>query len=235
MDQVRLAENASDDNQIRKRDNLIASLRQEISILNDAIKARTQTSSSKLQITNANLALSETISQISNTMRLQDAKIRLLQNEIKEKDARIQQSPFLQLPAEIRTMIYHCALVPTRPIDLWPILTNAALFFVPVTLADIAHDLAVGEQLREVNVNLLRVSRQIYREAHDILYACNRFRFSDRGGDMIMSAWLTHLQWKSNLISNISVCYPSWASEEYVRPATECLPLFKTARLMACP
>jgi hypothetical protein len=89
----------------------------------------------------------------------------------------IQDSPFLNLPPEIREQIYYAALWQSTPIDLWPM--------------KYTHDPSTGRILRlqedldfvrkEMATGLLTTCKQIFYEASCIFWSRNAFRFS---GDM---------------------------------------------------
>lgn len=64
----------------------------------------------------------------------------------------------MDLPAELRAMIYKQVLVSRRPIDLWPM--------VPVdALSSTTRDTTLTEDIKHINASLLRVSRQLHEEA----------------------------------------------------------------------
>ncbi|KAF2116084.1 hypothetical protein BDV96DRAFT_645430 [Lophiotrema nucula] len=181
------------------------------------------------------------IQQMGASLKEQDTEIRTLFNELKSKEAEIASLrkqrivdrillwlqrwlgrtsvkasaitfPLLQMPGEIRNRIYHCALVSRRPIDFWPIVSYSSETAFDHTGID--HTTVLFQQLKEINVHLLLVSRQVYKETVGILYGCNRFRFSDRRGWTVLNGWLTHINLNCNLLTNISVAYPDWASTE---------------------
>lgn len=106
--------------------------------------------------------------------------------------------PLMQLPGELRNNIYKSCLVARRPIDFWPMIAEDAPS--GTTRASI-----LQENLKHINVNLLRVSRQVHKETVGILYGCNRFRFSDVGAWTVLEGFLTHLNRNCRHITNISV------------------------------
>jgi hypothetical protein len=113
--------------------------------------------------------------------------------------------PFLRLPAELRIMVYKDCLVVPRPIDLWPILPHdAPKGFSRLTV--------IREDVSHINASLLRVCRQINEETIPILYGCNRFRFSDRGGWTIMDGFFRHIGLNVSFLTNIAVTCPAWAA-----------------------
>ena len=108
------------------------------------------------------------------------------------------QSSFLNLPPEIRNLIYDYALVNPTPIDLWPHLFHtdlsndsawqsrmlswngpAALDELPFKTRNQASLLHVREQMA---VGLLETCRQVYNEAALYFWADNHFRFSGHSG-----------------------------------------------------
>jgi hypothetical protein len=93
------------------------------------------------------------------------------------KDRRIhilQDSPFLNLPAEIREQIYYAALVRPTPIDLWPLkymqgASNSRVFRLQEDLQFVR---------REMGTGLLATCKQVFHEAGKIFWSKNTFRFS---------------------------------------------------------
>ncbi|KAI9724749.1 MAG: hypothetical protein M1812_000024 [Candelaria pacifica] len=98
-----------------------------------------------------------------------------------------QDSPFLQLPGEIRIAIYRQALVRSTPIDLWPHVqvepsdssarrlapqTNYGLVRRQVDLMYVRKQMATG---------ILGACRQIYHEAAAIFWSENDFEFTGQG------------------------------------------------------
>jgi hypothetical protein len=112
--------------------------------------------------------------------------------------------PLLKCPGEIRNAIYKHALVLHHPIDFWPIL--------PYNARGIDHLTQLTSDLKHINVSLLRVSHQVHKEAASILYACNRFRFSDRGGWTLLCGFLFHISRNSSFLTSIAANYPEWCS-----------------------
>jgi hypothetical protein len=102
-----------------------------------------------------------------------------------------QDSPFLDLPGEIRTLIYRAALVRDKPIDLWP----AKYIEFP------AEDPSLGKRIdkarenggstpvfrkqedlqhvrKEMAIGLVATCQQVQREAGHLFWRENTFRFS---------------------------------------------------------
>lgn len=57
-------------------------------------------------------------------------------------------SHFMHLPRELRNRIYECALVPNRPIDIWPNIQKE------ITATD-DHSVILRDNLKGIHVNLL--------------------------------------------------------------------------------
>jgi len=85
-----------------------------------------------------------------------------------------QESPFLNLPGEIREQIYYIALVRLTPIDLWPIIfeedeDTGRIFRIQKDLEFVRKEMATG---------LTATCKQIYNEAGNVFWSKNTFRFS---------------------------------------------------------
>lgn len=103
-----------------------------------------------------------------------------------------QDSPFLDLPAEIRNFIYRAALYKPTPIDLWPIELIPAPAEDPALTARIAkakaepgvyneryrHQKDLEYVRKEMATGLLCTCTQIFKEAQHIFWRDNTFRFS---------------------------------------------------------
>ena len=122
----------------------------------------------------------------------------------------IQASPFLDLPGEIRTQIYRCALLKQDPIDLWP----AKAVLDPFHFPQVANrsewaqlkqrkkkhfhpsDVRFRQQRhlqyvrKEMATGLLETCSQIYYEAVHIFWSENTWRFS---GDHLWEGLLRFL------------------------------------------
>lgn len=104
----------------------------------------------------------------------------------------LQNSSFLNLPSEIRNLIYHFALVREKPIDLWPqdnrgMTCHALLPPSPLDVGEIEYRrVRYQEDLlyvrEEMAVGISRTCSQIFNEAAEIFWMENHFRFSGRGG-----------------------------------------------------
>ena len=94
------------------------------------------------------------------------------------------QSPFLQLPPELRTKIYRYALIRDEPIDLWPHKwTKPDDSPKPaVTLLKVRHQESLEYVRKEMATGLLGTCRQVYNEAAMFFWADNNFRFTGRSG-----------------------------------------------------
>ncbi|KIM97066.1 hypothetical protein OIDMADRAFT_147668 [Oidiodendron maius Zn] len=86
----------------------------------------------------------------------------------------LQDSPFLNLPAEIREQIYYAALVRPTPIDLWPM--EYAQDPITNQILRLQEDLAFVR--KEMATGLLTTCKQIFQEASNIFWSKNTFRFS---------------------------------------------------------
>lgn len=111
--------------------------------------------------------------------------------------------PFLRLPGELRNAVYKKCLVAPRPIDLWPIISHDAP-------RRTSRDSLLNENLRTINISLLRVSQQVNRETIGILYGCNRFRFSDHHAWTMLEGFLLNLNRNCRYLTNISIRCPDW-------------------------
>lgn len=83
----------------------------------------------------------------------------------------LQDSPFLNLAAEIREQIYYAALVRPTPIDLWPL-----KYTQPPRVFRLQEDLQFVH--KEMATCLLTTCKQIFHEASNIFWSKNTFRFS---------------------------------------------------------
>jgi len=107
----------------------------------------------------------------------------------------VQDSPFLlDIPGEIRTMIYRAALVKSDPIDLWPdsyienaeselsladrIVKIKSTFGKGCSLPRFRRQVDLEYVRKEMATGLLTTCRQISREAANIFWCENTFRFS---------------------------------------------------------
>jgi hypothetical protein len=89
----------------------------------------------------------------------------------------VQDSPFLNLPAEIRELIYFAALARSTPIDLWPMKyeerdqdeENRCVFRLQEDLEWVRKEMASG---------LFATCKQISHQASSIFWSKNTFRFS---------------------------------------------------------
>ena len=103
----------------------------------------------------------------------------------------------MHLPEELRNRIYEYALVPNRPIDIWPIIQKE------ITATD-DHSVILRDNLEGINVNLLEASRQIHSEAIGIFYGSNAFRFSDDHASIALTLFFEHIGSNCRYITNIS-------------------------------
>jgi hypothetical protein len=111
--------------------------------------------------------------------------------------------PFMKLPGEIRNMVYENSLVLPRPIDFWPIIPDDAP-------RGTDHLTVLRQDVKHINTALMQVCRQVNHEATPILYAKNRFRFSDRGGWTILDGFLWHIGPNVNFLTSLTVTCPQW-------------------------
>jgi len=91
----------------------------------------------------------------------------------------------LDLPAEVRNLIYHFTLVKDESIDLWPASRHCVNGFLEEGAGPRDHggDMGIFGQVmrvmrRGLQVNLLRTCKSISSEATPILYGRNEFRFT---------------------------------------------------------
>ena len=166
----------------------------------------------KLRILRNELEFAKNEIENLKDLRLIDQILRWVQSMLGASPIPIEKStqhfPLLHLPGELRNHIYKHCLVSPRPIDLWPIMPLNA---PPGT----THSTILDLDIKCVNTSLLRVSRQVHKEATSILYGCNRFRFSDRHGWTILSGFLTHIDRNCQVLRHVSVGYPEWCSNDY--------------------
>ena len=112
--------------------------------------------------------------------------------------------PFLKLAPELRNIVYKHSLVLHRPIDFWPISHEY----------DTNKFACLNRDLKQINGNLLRVCRQVHKEAVGILYGCNRFRFSHRRAWTILAGFLMRINTNCQFLTHISVKIPDCWSQE---------------------
>ncbi len=108
-----------------------------------------------------------------------------------------QQSPFLNLPPEIRNFIYRHTLISPSPIDLWPHLFHTDLSDNPEWVARTSawsektldelpfktrNQASLTYVRKEMATGLLGTCRQVYNEGVMYFWAENLFRFSGRSG-----------------------------------------------------
>lgn len=87
----------------------------------------------------------------------------------------LQDSPFLNLPAEIREQIYYISLVRDSSIDLWP-----GKYTEKSPTGEVYRLQEDLEFIRkEMGTGLFTTCKQIYYEASNIFWSRNTFRFSD--------------------------------------------------------
>ena len=129
---------------------------------------------------------------------------------------------FLNLPAEIRYMIYSLLLLRSKPIQLYP--PDCSWVFE-------------SEKTRKPNFRqslmLLRVCRQINDEAGTVLYECNLFTICPDGqawGGIETAAWLyrfvtdigpTNRRKRLNIELHLDT--PDFSTSEWVDPGHKCL------------
>lgn len=147
------------------------------------------------------------------------------------------ESPFLNLPGEIRQKIYNLALISHFPIDLWPrdLIPKSATDDDPVLTTRIAKYHAKREQAawsntepafrhqtglvfvrKHLSLALLSTCRQIQREAGEIFYAENTFRFSGDVHWFGIRRFLGHLTIRQlKLLRRIEVFIPMATPKTY--------------------
>lgn len=114
------------------------------------------------------------------------------------------QSPFFQLPAEIRNEIYRCALIKDTPIDLWPHkwveskdIIEDGIAHLNLLFSDsashfsnddddgdwkIRHQTDLIYVRKQFSTGLLGTCRQAFNEASHFFWTHNAFHFSGRSG-----------------------------------------------------
>ncbi|KAF2493514.1 hypothetical protein BU16DRAFT_541195 [Lophium mytilinum] len=115
----------------------------------------------------------------------------------------------MKLPGELRNRIYEFALVLGHPVDLWPINGFALGLSNLVSKPPIkSRDEILQKDLANINIALLRVSKQVYKETVGMLYGHNTFQFSGHEAFVPMTAFLRHIGSGCNFITSISIECP---------------------------
>lgn len=96
----------------------------------------------------------------------------------------------MDLPIELRYLIYVAALTLPFPIELWPEIDNPIASHQIVTASRNMQYPKVKMRQCGLNLDLLRVSRQVRHEATREFYRENGWRFSGMNGWMVTSAWM---------------------------------------------
>ncbi len=137
------------------------------------------------------------------------------------------QFPLLQLPAELRNIIYHFALV-MGTIDLWPqevadvkdphpVVTwqekpssETSLEPYPGWTRAVRQQGDLEYLRKNKAVCLLRCSRQVYNESHKIFWQKNTFQFSGRGSLVGVEQFLRTIGAENlELIERLNIRYPA--------------------------
>lgn len=114
----------------------------------------------------------------------------------------------LELPYELRAIVYRELLVLEHPIELWA--------ETGIALKSQRHSRVNGAILRRAfkpggdsNLGFLRLNKLINFEAAEIFYGENKFRFPGTNGHMVAFAFVTKISKHSlDLIKNISIAAP---------------------------
>ncbi|KAF2812293.1 uncharacterized protein BDZ99DRAFT_518151 [Mytilinidion resinicola] len=121
---------------------------------------------------------------------------------------------FMDLPGELRNRIYEFALVLDHPLDLWPMNGLAlGLSNMESKPAIQSRDEILQKDIANINVDLLRVSKQVYQETVGMLYGHNTFQFSGHRAFVPMTAFLRHIGSGCKFLTAISVQCSSLYSE----------------------
>ncbi|KAF1952450.1 hypothetical protein CC80DRAFT_596544 [Byssothecium circinans] len=116
--------------------------------------------------------------------------------------------PFMELPGELRNNIYKRCLVAKRPIDFWPLIAADAP-------EGTTRSKILAENLKGLNVGLMRTSKRVHYETVFILYGCNRFRFSSSGSWTVLEGFLLKLNQNCQFLTNVEVTCPEWFFTAY--------------------
>ena len=94
------------------------------------------------------------------------------------------QSPFLELPTELRIKIYRYALVRDEPLELWPHKWVKPREEEKPTVGGLKtrHQESLEYVRKEMATGLLGTCRQVYNEAATFFWSDNQFKFSGRSG-----------------------------------------------------
>src|ERR1700759_3805505 len=146
----------------------------------------------------------------------QRSKRRIRLNDYIEQD-----SPLLNLPREIRDVIYYFALTRPTPVDLWPpkLIVPAEQLEIPKLRqrlekkGQLDRRLLVRHQLdleyfrKEKAVGILATCMQVYDEAWPYLYRNNTFRFSGDFHWIGVRRFLTTIGARNRAqLSNLELC-----------------------------
>ncbi|KAL1597707.1 hypothetical protein SLS60_008193 [Paraconiothyrium brasiliense] len=115
---------------------------------------------------------------------------------------------FLDLPAEIRLIIYEYVLVLNKPIEVWPESGTLMPAFDRGDIVEI-HRLI---QSRELPVGMLRTCKLVQQEATPIFYGTIRFRFSGINGTSVACVFLNSTRlWNNRHLKSITIPMPFWS------------------------
>jgi hypothetical protein len=134
----------------------------------------------------------------------------------KEKNKKV---GFLDLPGEIRNIVYRQLLTSSTPIDLMPLFNDSRNHrpFVHPNSKQMHYRQRVRATItRQITIGLVKTCRTARKEGCGILYAENSFRFSDRRAWIVLDAFLCAIGTNRKYLTDVSVHVP----EQYGRDLT---------------
>jgi hypothetical protein len=97
---------------------------------------------------------------------------------------------FLDLPPELRVMVYKILLVLPHPVELWPECDVPLASHQNIIVHRNLQYLKQKLNSRKINVGLLRTCKLINYEARHVFYGCNEWKCSGLNGWMVANAFL---------------------------------------------